>query len=222
MKVNIEIESVKGGIEIDSNEVEHFLNLIVPEFCKDGAGMLSDLVKSWRWKTQVKIIKQAEFFLKQNNLKISTVPLKILIPLLEKSSLEEDEVIQNKWAKLLAYASYSKEFEYTKSFINILDQLTVLEVNILDWMNEKIEKKSNNEFRIKETATANHIAEDKITIIFDNFLRLGLVIQETETSMIELIEGVRSVYPTGVYKITNFGKEFLYTCKSTDNKTSKL
>jgi len=100
MKANIEVESVKGAIEIDSNEAEHFLNLIVPEFCKDGVGMLNDLVKSWRWKNQVKIIKQAEVFLKQNDLKTSTVPLKILIPLLEKSSLEEEEILQNKWAKL--------------------------------------------------------------------------------------------------------------------------
>jgi hypothetical protein len=219
MKANIEVESVKCEIEIESGEAESFLNLIVPDFCKDGVGMINDLVKSWRWKNQVNIIKKAKDFLKQNDLETSTVPLKILIPLLEKSSLEEDEILQNKWAKLLAYASYSEEFEYTKSFINILDQLTIIEANILDSMNKQIEEKSNNEFRIKETATANHINEDKITIIFDNFLRLGLVIQETETSMIELIEGVRSVDPTGVYKITNFGKEFLHTCKSTDNKT---
>lgn len=213
MKANIEALSLKGEIEIDLNEANHFLNLIIPEFCKDGVGILNDLVKSWRLKNQIKIIKQAKVILKQNNIEASTVPLKILFPLLEKSSLEEDEALQNKWAKLLAYASYSKEFEYTKSFINILDQLTVLEANILDWMDEKIEKKPNYIFSIKETATANNTKEDKLIIIFGNFSRLGLIMQETKGQGINFSLTI-NIQPNREYKITSFGKKFLHICNN--------
>jgi len=217
MKANIEAENIKGEIEIQSQEAQEFLNYIIPECFKDGIGIVNDLVKSWRWKNQINILQRSKFFLEEKNLDSSEIPLKILIPLLEKASLEEDENLQDKWSKLLAYASYSKEFEYTKSFINILDQLTVFEANILDWMYEEIKKVSNRTFRVKEVSIENSISENKLIIIFDNFLRLGLIIQGTRSS---IIPEIISISPDGNYKITHFGKEFLQICKGIDNKAS--
>jgi len=160
MKANIEVESIKGEIEVESKEAQEFLNYIIPEFFKDGIGIVNDLVKSWRWQNQVKILQKSKQFLEDKKLTASEVPLKILIPLLEKSSLEEDESLQDRWAKLLSYASSSKEFEYTKSFINILEQLTVLEANILNWMYNEIKQNSNKNFRINDVAKQMNIDKE--------------------------------------------------------------
>jgi len=216
MKANIEVESIKGEIEVESKEAQEFLNYIIPEFFKDGIGIVNDLVKSWRWKNQVKILQKSKQFLEDKKLTASQVPLKILIPLLEKSSLEEDESLQDRWAKLLSYASSSKEFEYTKSFINILEQLTVLEANILNWMYNEIKQNSNKNFRINDVAEQMNIDKEKLKIIYDNFSRLGIVIQKTKGQGISVgsnLSVVNNIRPNGNFKITSFGISFLETCE---------
>jgi hypothetical protein len=216
MKANIEVENIKGELEVESQEAQDFLNYMIPEFFKDGVGIINDLVKSWRWKNQINILQKSKKFLEEKKLESSEIPLKILIPLLEKSSLEEDDTLQNKWAKLLAYASYSKEFEYTKSFINILEQITVLEAKILSWMHQEIKSQTNKNFRIDDVSKKMEIDKEKILIIYDNFLRLGLLTQESRGQGINIgstISVVQNIRPNGNFKITNFGKAFLNVCE---------
>ena len=47
-------------------------------------------------------------------------------------------------------------------------------------MDKENEKTTNKTFKIKEITTANNLKENKVTIIFDNFSRLGLIMQKTK------------------------------------------
>lgn len=222
MKVSIS-EPIKGELEIEGKEAEQFLSTIIPEAFKDGVGILNDIVKSWRWKNQVKILLKVQTFCQKNKIKPSTIPLKILLPLLEQSSLESEETLQNKWSALLIYASSGQEFEYTKSFMNILDQLTIIEASILNWVHAEIMKSPRVIFLLEDIKRIMNIDEEKLLIIFENFVRLGLFIEEQvghgathkgkflgqgESSAVV----ITTFSSNGKYQITSFGKEFLKAC----------
>src|SRR5258708_32950982 len=104
MKAKGSILKQEAEFEASKEEVESFFHGIIPEFIRDFGGILSDKVKFWRFKNQVKIVKGAKKIVEENNLPKRQIPLKILIPLIENSSLEEDESMQNKWSNLLANA----------------------------------------------------------------------------------------------------------------------
>jgi len=98
-------------------------------------GIVEDKLKYSRWERQVRLMQRADVFLKKEGLSSPTryVPLKIMIPLLQGATLEEDDDLQDRWAMLLVNAA-NAEFpvEIRRAYLDILEQLTALEVKILD------------------------------------------------------------------------------------------
>jgi len=68
------------------------------------------------------------------------VPLKTLLPTLENGSLEEDTMLQEKWANMLANAVTMRS-EIKPNYAEILKDLSPLEVEIL----VKLYEESNKE-----------------------------------------------------------------------------
>ena len=61
------------------------------------------------------------------------VPLKIALPLFQAASVEEDDFLQDRWVSLLVNAANDKcHLEIRRSYIAILEQLTALDVKILE------------------------------------------------------------------------------------------
>jgi len=75
--------------------------LFCPSFEELG-GMISGSVKLRRFKNQLKIFEEAQDILKKKNINPKNVSLKVLAPLIELSSYEEDETLQKKWSNLIA------------------------------------------------------------------------------------------------------------------------
>ena len=96
--------------------------------------LLSDKVRFYRWKSSLKIIKKAEEVARKNKISPKEVPLKFLVPFLEKSSLEEeDSDMASQWANLLTSA-ISNPKEADIPLIDILSKLGSKEVKILEGM----------------------------------------------------------------------------------------
>lgn len=115
------------------DKAAEFLDKIVGPALSDIGGILSDEIRFFRLKNQIRIVQKAEIFFKRKGIEPNAVPLKILAPLLEKGSLEEDETIQDKWAALLIFAaSPATSNVFSSVFIEMLNQLTPLEINILE------------------------------------------------------------------------------------------
>lgn len=109
----------------------NFITAITPQFIQDGVGILSDNVKSWRFQNQIKILMKSKELCEKHNIPLKMINLKFLVPLIENSSLEEDEEMQNRWAALLTNAIKDSQ-NANPSFINILKQLTPQEAAVLD------------------------------------------------------------------------------------------
>jgi hypothetical protein len=189
MKLKGEITNViKGELEITKEEASSaidFIDKIIPDFVKDSGGLFSDNVKFWRWKNQVKIVLKAREFLNSKNIEPQKIPLKILVPLLENASLEENHEIQDMWATLLSkYLAGDKSIKF--NFITTLKEISPLEVKVLDWLYEQkiLNKTKSAEMEISisasEISKVLEIKEETSKSIIENFLRLGIVIQKSE------------------------------------------
>src|SRR5688572_1915560 len=72
------------------------------------AEMWRDQIRIYRYGRQLSLLKKAERMAQEAGFIPKAVPPKILFPLLEGASMEEDEGLHNMWAALLANASLAE------------------------------------------------------------------------------------------------------------------
>jgi hypothetical protein len=100
------------------------------------AELLRDQVRYIRWKVQVKTFKRASTFLDEQGIPATRVSMKLLLPILDLSSLEDesDDAMIDRWAALLANAAVGTGRGATvlPSFPRILSELSPEEAVILD------------------------------------------------------------------------------------------
>lgn len=140
-KVNVTTIAVQNNFNI-SDKALKFVSSIVPEFIKDGVGIIADNVKSWRFQNQVKILSKTKKICEDNKIPLQAVNVKFITQLLENASLEEEENMQDRWSALLANAVKNPN-EINPSFIDILRQLTSNEAIILNKLYIESSRKNN-------------------------------------------------------------------------------
>jgi hypothetical protein len=132
-KTNITSTALEKGIDIAKSFVD---KLILPSIEETGL-LLKDHVTMWKFKNQVRMINKAKVFCEKNNVPLKTISLKLLCPLLDYSSLEEDETLQDKWAILLANMVDSRQNIENHVFPYILSQISKDELNLLEKVYEE-------------------------------------------------------------------------------------
>lgn len=138
------VESAKAAQEIAkttgkaidaTREAGGFIAKFVAGSLEQGIGIFEDKLKYMRWERQVRLMQRASELLRRLGLERPTkpVPLKVALPLLEAASLEDDDFLQDRWVALLVNAGNAASgIEIQRVYINILEQLSTLEVKILD------------------------------------------------------------------------------------------
>jgi hypothetical protein len=85
--------------------------------------LLADKAKVYRLKNWVNVVTKTQKILSDAKLPPGGVPPRMFLPILEASSLEDDENLQSLWAGLLATASQQTN-SVSPSFVETLKQLT--------------------------------------------------------------------------------------------------
>ena len=93
--------------------------------------MLRDRVRLYRYGRQMKCLEKAEKMAADAGFTPQPVPPKILFPLLEGASFEEDETLHDMWAALLANASTRNGSGVRPAFIAILRNMAPDEATLL-------------------------------------------------------------------------------------------
>ncbi|MGC2048448.1 MAG: Abi-alpha family protein [Gallionella sp.] len=130
-----EVAKTTGKTIDAAREAGGFIARFVSGSLEQGIGIFEDRLKYMRWERQLRLMRRAEDFLKQSGLSAPTqaVPLKLAVPLLQGATLEEDDDLQDRWAILLVNAANASfGIEIRRSYVNILEQLNTLEVQVLD------------------------------------------------------------------------------------------
>ena len=128
MKIDISSTAVEKGLDIAKNFLE---KLIIPSVEETGL-LLKEQITSWRFKNQVRMLNKAQNFCIENNIKPKAISLKLLCPLLENASLEDDEFLQDKWAILLSNMVDSEQNIENHVFPFLLSQISKTEFLILE------------------------------------------------------------------------------------------
>jgi hypothetical protein len=101
-----------------------------PMFDEFGA-ILADKVRVYRAKNLISTVRKTERILREAGLPANAVPTRLLLPIMEASSVENTEALQQMWAGLLATASQQTD-SVSPSFIETLKQLTPDEARHLE------------------------------------------------------------------------------------------
>src|ERR1022692_985920 len=124
-------EGVKSKLNMDPNElIKHARELLKGGVALAGALKLTDVIKAmlgpawaeiaerlrdearrYRYGRQLDCLMKAEKMAKDAGFTPKAVPIKLLFPLLEGASLEENEDLHTMWAALLANASSPNQSE---------------------------------------------------------------------------------------------------------------
>ena len=145
------------------------------------------------------------------------IPLKLAIPLLEAASLEDDDSLQDLWARLLVNAGNEQSrTTLQRAFISILEQLTPLEASILQKIYSLPYEKTRHSgvnvgllpFEVavsEENGTGESITEpnEEIKLALANLARLGCISIQKSWGGGEIF---KSINPTLL------GKSFIEAC----------
>ncbi|MFC3677546.1 Abi-alpha family protein [Ferrovibrio xuzhouensis] len=103
----------------------------------EAADFLSERIRFYRWQSAMRVLKRAEEIAQDEGIEPKQVPLKFLIPFMEKASLEdESSELTEEWARLLLAGSNEQDAQHIL-FIDILSKLTSFEVRYLKQLWEK-------------------------------------------------------------------------------------
>ena len=113
-------EIVKSG---PADKVVDLLHRLAGPMFDEFGAILADKVRVYRAKNLVSTMRKTERILREAGLPANAVPTRLLLPIMEASSVENTETLQEMWAGLLATASQQTD-SVSPSFIETLKQLT--------------------------------------------------------------------------------------------------
>jgi abortive infection alpha-like protein len=141
----------KPGAEILKHLIERFLGPAVDV----GGEALRDWIRA-RTQRAAATLTDAVKLLSNAGEEPQPVPGRILLPILEFGSLEEDEDLRNRWASLLANAASIRMGPHIlPAYTEVLRQLTPIHAKVLDWLFENAEVPNGIEQGISDWRAVN-------------------------------------------------------------------
>lgn len=217
MKAKGSLAKQEVEIEASKEEVEGFFNAIIPDFVRNAGGILSDNVRYWRWQNQIVILQKVKQKVEASGLPKQQIPLKVLVPIIEHSSLEEEESLREKWANMLSNAITSK-VDINPNFVAILSELSPTEVKILDQLHNESSKEGDYAKRRSMRFGRNAICQafglstQDADLIIENLFRLGLC-QPPAGDGIMVGPHKFTLRTTEMFEFTALGFQFVSACK---------
>jgi len=203
MEINIK------PLEIVADTVKEFLQKVITPTLEETGLLFADKVKYWRFKNQINVLIKADEYLKLKGIKTRKVNIKVLAPMLEEISMEEEESMQTRWAALMANTVSEGSSINTTLYSHILGQMTSRDAELFDIIAHACTTVRKNEqvsVTVKEYTTIHadqlmHINRDGYVVI-DNLLRLRLI-KETRPESMDL----------EFVTLTDLGFRFITACR---------
>lgn len=124
---NIKSSTIEKGLDL----AKEFLGKLIGPTVEELGLLAGDSIKYLRFKNQIRILLKARDYVEKRKLSVKEIPVKILVPLLENSSLEENDDLQDKWASMLTNMVDSELNLQNQIFPYLLGQISIQEFNQL-------------------------------------------------------------------------------------------
>jgi len=207
-----------------TKEARELLSLFLKPPVKELGLTLADAVRIFRIKTVGLVLTRAKAKLDAAKLEINPVPAKVLIPMLEACSLEQEKDMIDRWANLLATAASANSIPPV--FVQVLSSLSPAEARLLDSL-KKLQKKLPGSGRMGTSTRDFRLSLQLEPQVFNreilSLLRLGLVELFFDA---HFGLGGPSHYMTKVQEnnfvgTSPFGDEFLAACTGPSKPSSE-
>jgi hypothetical protein len=166
-------EIIKSGA---GEKIADLFNKLAGPLAEEIGLMLGDTVRVYRVKNLIKTTQKTQRLLQEAGLSANAVPPRLLLPIMEASSLEDNETLQDMWAGLLATASQDTD-ALSPSFVETLKQLTPDEARYLQQMHDNHSRGIGGSPWVRRSSLTWGIPPDAS---FDTYERLGLIRREYE------------------------------------------
>lgn len=163
------IEGNVVKIDVDADEAaksfaDALCDLISP--ATETLGLVGDAIRVARLEVAERIARKAKRIADENGLKLKAPPLKFLLPFFESGSLEDEPVLEEMWAGILASASSKFSSQHTV-FLDIVRRVGPAEARAIRWLGSDINPRYAAQFEIfQETTTSDKLRRrisDKIS-----------------------------------------------------------
>lgn len=208
------------GKAIDAGEkFGGFISQFIAGTLEQGMGIFEDKLKYMRWERQVRLMQRADQLLKEIGLNKPTrpIPLKLVVPLLEAASIEDDDSLQDLYARLLVNAANgASRINLQRAYISVLEQLTPLDASLLQKIYSlSYQETQHNGVEVgklpqevsigKDDGKEDDLPEpsDDVKLALANLARLGCVVIQKSCGGGELFKKVNP---------TLLGKSFIEAC----------
>lgn len=160
------------------------------------------------------VLIEAAEILEQKNVEPIQVPGRILMPILEHSSIEEDSSLRTTWARLLANAAVPEgRLPMLPAYATILAELSPIEVRLLDYIAVEGDEGSDVYlFDAEASARALQVPDDMMVVFRDNFVRLNLIQRPLGMIPIRSSEQIDVGDYAGPHYLTFLGLAFISAC----------
>ncbi|RBW66659.1 hypothetical protein DS893_03115 [Vibrionales bacterium C3R12] len=215
------------GLEV-GEKVGGFLAKVLGEPIETATGILGDKLKFMRWERQVRLVDRVQDINKQRGIEGREMPVspKLALPIIENASVEENDTLQDLWAKLMSSAQGEASSDSVRSaFIDIIKQLEVIDVEILNAMfNGFVQTVGQNNihqgtprrvsFSKQNIMAALKISEYVYEDAIDNLMRVRCVCSEVKVMSGMSIGGERATVDKGYDSLclTSLGIRFVIAC----------
>ena len=189
-KIDISSTFIEKGLDL----IKGFLEKLAGGTIEEAGLMFADKIRLRRLKNQITILSKAQKIATDANIDVKQINYKILVPLLEYASLEEEESLQDKWACLISNYADSKQQYKNAIFPFILNQITLEDIQYVTAISG---------FKKRKYSQAE---ASQITVA--NLVRLGLIERSSTAGYIYEENEERPTY----YGITEIGRELLKVC----------
>jgi hypothetical protein len=185
--------------------------------------MWRDQVRMYRYERQLKCVEKAERMATEAGVTPQAVPPKLLFPLLEGASFEENENLHDIWAALLANAASPENAEKVRpGFIAILKQMAPDEAALLKWVFEQRTGQNAGAFNVP-------LPYEQLLVAYD---ALGLAQRADPFSYHTCVQSLQSAQLiearpdtdkaagplTPPYSLTFRGLSFMFACRPPERK----
>jgi hypothetical protein len=189
--------------------------------------MFGDAVRVWRLKRAVRYLEDVREIASKAGLRLKPVAPRLLFPILDSASLEDDQDLHRRWVALLANAARTDSDLVLPCFPDILRQLTPEEAQFLDRAYDETTihaetrraeiRASNPQLDVSDgLATAMGISGRIISSLpslkIENLERLMLV---TRTKLPLSLDDkiVNKMPPANHLYVSELGKAFVLACR---------
>jgi hypothetical protein len=178
------MNDIQNNLGTAASKAIDFVEKIIGAPIMVTTGTLTDNINYWRFTNRVNTILKAKAFLEAKGIFVPKKDLlvKDVMTLLEFASFENDDKMQGRWASLLANAADPTiTFDLCATFSQMLNQLSALEVAVLDFMYEKFfDGEGDRKFVDKYFLLKTRFETKTISpLLFENLIRLRLLEEES-------------------------------------------